>query len=72
MIISLEWMNGISETCCGLRAKPEKKIHMLLDFTQFPRAIADPWYTGNFDVTYEDVKEGCEALLKYLRKEHLI
>lgn len=51
---------------------PEKKIHMLLDFTQFPRAIADPWYTGNFDVTYEDVKEGCEALLKYLRKEHLI
>ena len=51
---------------------PEKKNHMLLDFTQFPRAIADPWYTGNFDVTYEDVKEGCEALLKYLRKEHLI
>ena len=51
---------------------PEKKIYMLLDFTQSPRAIADPWYTGNFDVTYEDVKEGCEAFLKYLRKEHLI
>ena len=30
------------------------------------RDIADPWYTGNFDVTYEDVKEGCEAFLQYL------
>lgn len=51
---------------------PEKKIHMLLDFTQSPRAIADPWYTGNFDVTYDDVKEGCEAFLQYLKKEHHI
>lgn len=51
---------------------PEKKIHMLLDFTQSPRAIADPWYTGNFDVTYNDIKEGCEAFLKYLKKEHYI
>lgn len=51
---------------------PEKKIHMLLDFTQSPRAIADPWYTGNFDVTYDDVKEGCEAFLQYLKKEHNI
>lgn len=47
---------------------PEKKIHMLLEFTQSPRAIADPWYTGNFDVTYDDVKEGCEAFLQYLKK----
>ena len=51
---------------------PEKKIHMLLDFTQSPRAIADPWYTGNFDVTYDDVKEGCEAFLQYLKKENHI
>ncbi len=48
---------------------PEGKIRMLLDFSHRSRAIADPWYTGNFDVTYEDVKEGCEALLAYLRKE---
>ena len=51
---------------------PEKKIHMLLDFIQSPRAIVDPWYTGNFDVTYDDVKEGCEAFLQYLKKEHHI
>lgn len=42
------------------------KIHMLLEFGKAPRAIADPWYTGDFDATYEDVVEGCEALLKYL------
>lgn len=47
---------------------PEGKIYMFLDFSDEPRAIADPWYTGNFDVTYVDVLEGCEGLLKYLGK----
>lgn len=40
------------------------KIFKLLEFAGKNRDIADPWYTGNFDQTYEDVKEGCEALLK--------
>ena len=44
----------------------EKKVHRLLDFSKKPRDIADPWYTGNFDKTYEDIKEGCEDLLKYI------
>ncbi len=44
----------------------ENKIKLLLDFSENPRDIADPWYTGNFDVTYDDILEGCEALLKYL------
>lgn len=43
---------------------PEQKVCKLLDFTEKKgRDIADPWYTGNFDVTYDDIKEGCEALL---------
>ena len=46
-----------------LGGDPEGKIHMLLEFSDNPRAIADPWYTGDFDTTYRDVKEGCEALL---------
>ena len=46
---------------------PEKKVHRLLDFSDRPRDIADPWYTGNFDKTYEDVVEGCKALLDYLK-----
>ncbi|WP_206458390.1 low molecular weight protein-tyrosine-phosphatase [Anaerovorax sp. IOR16] len=40
-----------------------EKIHRLLDFSKNPRDIADPWYTGNFDVTYDDICEGCNALL---------
>ena len=43
---------------------PERKVSKLLDFTDRKGAdIADPWYTGDFDATYRDVKEGCEALL---------
>ena len=45
------------------------KVCLLLDFTAAPRAIADPWYTGNFDETFDDVTEGCAALLKYVSGE---
>ena len=45
----------------------ENKVSLLLDWTEHPRDIADPWYTGNFDQTYEDVLEGCEALLQELQ-----
>lgn len=42
------------------------KIHRLLDFTDHPRNIRDPWYTGNFDESYRDIHEGCQAFLEYL------
>ena len=48
---------------------PDNRIHMLLDFAGEDRAIADPWYTGNFDETYDDVMEGCSALLEYIGKQ---
>ena len=51
-----------------VKRDPEHKIHMLLDFSKNPRAIADPWYTGNFDVTYDDIQEGCQAFLEYLKR----
>ena len=51
---------------------PQGKIHRLLDYASHPRDIADPWYTGNFDDTYNDVKEGCEAFFNYLYEMHLI
>lgn len=44
----------------------DNKIKRLLDYTSNPRNIRDPWYTGNFDETYDDVVEGCEAFLNYL------
>ncbi len=45
---------------------PDAKICKLLDFADRSRDIADPWYTGDFDCTFEDVVEGCEALLCFL------
>ena len=44
------------------------KMYNLLDFTGHPRDIADPWYTGDFDATYDDILEGCTALLDQLLK----
>ena len=39
------------------------KVRRLLDYTNSPRDIADPWYTGDFDATFRDVLAGCNALL---------
>ena len=49
---------------------PDHKLSLLLDYSEHPRDIADPWYTGNFEVTFEDIDEGCRAFLEYLRKKH--
>lgn len=46
------------------------KVKRLLDFSDRPRDIADPWYTGNFDETYHDIVEGCTAFLNYLDIEN--
>ena len=53
-----------------LGGDPEGKISKLLAFAGSDRDIADPWYTDNFDDTYHDVLEGCEALLNKLKVEH--
>ena len=45
----------------------DNKIKRLLDYTNKPRNIKDPWYTGNFEETYDDVVEGCEAFFKSLK-----
>lgn len=45
---------------------PDHKVSCLLDFSENPRDIADPWYTGNFDRTYDDIVEGCECFLNHL------
>ena len=45
---------------------PDHEIRKLLSFTDSERDIADPWYTGNFDETYDDIIEGCEAFLRSL------
>ena len=49
-----------------LGGDPAGKVSLLLDGTPRPRPIADPWYTGDFEATYQDVLEGCTALLNRL------
>lgn len=49
---------------------PQGKVHKLLEFAGSGRDIADPWYTGNFEVTYEDIREGCEGLLSHILREN--
>lgn len=44
----------------------DKKIFRLLDFTENPRDIIDPWYYGNFDSTYYDIVYGCQKFLEHL------
>ena len=51
---------------CG--SDPEGKIKLLMDFTERPGEVADPWYTGNFDATWRDVLEGCTGLLDWLER----
>lgn len=51
---------------------PDGKLHLLMDFTDRPGEVADPWYTRNFEVTYRDVMDGCEGLLNYLEEQGMI
>jgi len=44
----------------------KRKIYMLLEFTGRHADIADPWYTNDFDATYDDILEGCTALLDFI------
>jgi protein-tyrosine phosphatase len=49
---------------------PQGKVKRLLDFGSRPGDIEDPWYTGDFDVTYDDIVKGCTALLAHLCREN--
>lgn len=66
-IIAMEERNIIDiERIVGKDIKG--KIYKLLDFSDYPRDIADPWYTGNFDKTYDDIVQGLNGFMKYLNK----
>ncbi len=49
-----------------IREDPDNKISMMMDYTDRPGEVADPWYTGDFDATWKDLDEGCHGLLKYI------
>ena len=45
------------------------KVSKLLDYTDSPHDVADPWYTDDFETTEQDIQEGCEKLLEYILKK---
>ena len=51
---------------------PDGKIKLLLDFTENPGDIDDPWYSGNFDITFDEILMGCKGILKYLKDKNLL
>ena len=58
------------ERICG--GDPEGKIYRMMSFAGSNHDVADPWYTGDFKTTYNDVVEGCTAFLEYLAEGGLI
>lgn len=60
-------LRNITRICSG---DPEGKISLLLDYTDSPGSVADPWYTRDFERTYRDVCAGCKALLRHIAEEN--
>lgn len=48
---------------------PDQKVSLLMDYTQRPGDVADPWYTDDFETAYQDILEGCQGLLKTLTQK---
>ena len=48
---------------------PERKIHLLLEYTGIRKSISDPWYSGDFDTAYREIEEGCIALFEHFTNE---
>ena len=55
---SIKWLFGKDK---------DHKVRLLMDYTDRPGEVADPWYTGDFEATRRDVLEGCEGLLEYVK-----
>ncbi len=50
----------------------EGKVHKLLEFVKSSNDVADPWYTGDFDKTYDDVLKGCKGLFEHIRENECL
>ncbi|OUP25103.1 low molecular weight protein-tyrosine-phosphatase [Gemmiger sp. An194] len=56
-------LRNMNHICGG---DPNHKLHLLMDYTDRPGEVADPWYTGDFERTWQDVLAGCQGLLEQL------
>ena len=59
--MNIRWLQRI------IPSDPQKKVHLLMSYTGSGRSVADPWYTGDFETAFQDILEGCEAMLKLTR-----
>ena len=59
-------LRGMERICGGDR---DGKLHLLMEFTDRPGEVADPWYTRDFEATWQDVSEGCRGLLLWLKRQ---
>ena len=68
MLVGMDdWnMRNMRRICGG---DPEGKLRLLLDYTDRPGEVADPWYTGDFSATWRDVEAGCRGLLEKICEE---
>ncbi len=66
-IIAMDGMN-IRNIMRIIGDDPAGKVSKLLSFAGSEGDIADPWYTGNFDDTYDDVLQGCRGLLNKIQR----
>lgn len=67
-LLGMDWRN-LANMRRIAGGDPEGKIRLLLEFAGEDGEIADPWYTGNFEETYEDVVRGCQGLLRFLKQQ---
>ncbi len=51
---------------------PEQKIYKLLEYAGISGDVADPWYTGDFEKAYQDIYDGCTAVLDKIQKENFL
>ena len=56
---NLRWLRWI------IPDDPEGKVHLMMSYTGVGRNVADPWYTGDFETTFQDILEACEAMLDF-------
>ena len=52
---------------CIIPDDPEGKIHLMMSYTGSGRDVADPWYTGDFGTTFQDILNACQAMLSQLQ-----
>lgn len=65
LLVGMDRENLVNmQRICG--GDPDGKLHLLMDYTCRPGEVADPWYTGDFQRTWEDITAGCQGLLDHL------